>query len=516
MDSLLFDFPTLFCFFLFMLAALKLWKKKNLNKINSTSNIAPGPWKLPIIGNIHHLATSTPHRKLRDLSKIHGPLMHLQLGEIFTIVVSSAEYAKEVMKTHDIIFASRPQILAAKIISYDCTSIALAPYGNYWRQLKKICTLELFTLKRVDSFQLIREEEFTSLIKRIIAATNNNNGSPVNLTQEVFSTIYTVTSRAAFGMKFKDQERFILLAKELAKVGTGFSLGDLFPSAKWLQLLSGLRPKIEKLHGQTDQILQNIINEYKEAKSSKSKEGQGEVEGLLDVLLRFEDGNGSNQDFSLTSNNIKAIILNIFGAGGGTTATTIDWAMAEMIKDPTIMKKAQVEMRENFNKKGSVDETCLHKLKYLKSVVKETLRLHPPVPLLLPRECRSECDINGYHIPEKSKVIVNAWAIGRDPNYWSEPERFYPERFLDSSIDYRGNNFEYIPFGAGRRMCPGSALGVINVELALAYLLYHFDWKLPSEMRSEELDMTEALGVTVRRKDDLQLVPIAFYPLLEA
>ncbi|XLR49249.1 hypothetical protein S83_033909 [Arachis hypogaea] len=479
MDSLLFDFPTLFCFFLFMLAALKLWKKKNLNQINSTSNIAPGPWKLPIIGNIHHLATSTPHRKLRDLSKIHGPLMHLQLGEIFTI--------------HSL--------------------------STLWKLLetaKKICTLELFTSKCVDSFQLIREEEFTSLIKRIIAATNNNNGSPVNLTQEVFSTIYTVTSRAAFGMKFKDQERFISLAKELAKVGTGFSLGDLFPSAKWLQLLSGLRPKIEKLHGQTDQILQNIINEHKEAKSSKSKEGQGEVEGLLDVLLRFEDGNGSNQDFSLTSNNIKAIILNIFGAGGGTTATTIDWAMAEMIKNPTIMKKAQVEVRENFNKKGSVDETCLNKLKYLKSVVKETLRLHPPVPLLLPRECRSECDINGYHIPEKSKVIVNAWAIGRDPNYWSEPERFYPERFFDSSIDYRGNNFEYIPFGAGRRMCPGSALGVINVELALAYLLYHFDWKLPSEMRSEELDMTEALGVTVRRKDDLQLVPIASYPLLEA
>ncbi|MED6196648.1 hypothetical protein PIB30_049394 [Stylosanthes scabra] len=475
MDSLLFDFRTLLCFFLFILVAFKL--RKNLNQINSTSKIAPAPWKLPILGDIHHLATSTPHRKLRDLSKIHGPLMHLQLGEIFTIVVSSAEYAKEVMKTHDIIFASRPQILAAKVISYDCTSIALAPYGNYWRQLKKICTLELFTSKRVDSFRPIREEEFTSLIKRIIVVANNNNGSPVNLTQEVFSTIYTITSRAAFGMKFKDQERFISLAKELAKVGTGFSLGDFFPSAKWLQLVSGLRPKIEKLHGQTDQILQNIINEHKVAKSSKSKEGQGEVEGLLDVLLRFEDGSGSNQDFSLSSNNIKTIILiNITNNSFLrislvlVTATTIDWAMAEMIKDPTIMNKAQDEVRENFNKKGRVDETCLYKLKYLKSVVKETLRLHPPVPLLLPRECRSACKINGY----------------------------------------------YIPFGAGKRMCPGTALGVINVELALAYLLYHFDWKHPSEMRMEELDMTEALGVTVRRKDDLQLVPIGSHPLLEA
>ncbi|QHO28535.1 hypothetical protein HN873_023961 [Arachis hypogaea] len=206
-------------------------------------------------------------------------------------------------------------------------------------------------------------------------------------------------------MKFKDKKRFISLAKELAKVGTSFSLGDLFPSAKWLQLVSGLRPKIEKLHGKTDQILQSFINGHKEAKSSKSKEGQGEVKGLIDVLLRFEDGNRSNQDFSLTSNNIKAIILNIFGAGGGTTSTTIDWAMAEIMKDPTIMKKAQVEVRENFSKKGNVDETCLYKLKYLKSVLKETLRLHPLVPLFLLRECRSECDINGYHIPEKSVEI---------------------------------------------------------------------------------------------------------------
>ena len=153
----------------------------------------------------------------------------------------------------------------------------------------------------------------------------------------------------------------------------------------------------------------------------------------------------------------------------------------------------------------------MENLKYLKSVVKETLRLHPPGPLLLPRQCGQACEINGYYIPIKSKVIINAWAIGRDPNHWSEAERFYPERFIGSSVDYQGNSFEYIPFGAGRRICPGLTFGLTNVEFPLALLMYYFDWKLPNEMKNEDLDMTEAFGVSARRKDDLCLIPITFH-----
>ncbi|XP_027342060.1 cytochrome P450 71D11-like [Abrus precatorius] len=503
MDSQILNLLALIPLFLFMIVVLKLGR--NQNKTESPPNIPPGPWKVPIMGNIPHLVTSTPHRKLRDLAKIYGPLMHLQLGEIFTIIVSSPEYAKEVMKTHDVIFASRPQTLASNMLSYGSTNIIGAPYGNYWRQLRKICTVELFTQKRVNSFKPLREEELTNLIKII----DSHNGSPVNLTEAILLSMYNIISRAAFGMKCKDQEEFISVVKEGVTVAAGFNIGDLFPSAKWLQLVTGLRPKLEKLHRKIDQILEDIIVEHKEAKS-KAKEGQGEAEeDLVDVLLKFQDG---NQDICLTIKNVKAIILDIFGAGGETSATTINWAMAEMVRDPRVMKKAQVEVREVFNMKGMVDEICIDELKYLKSVVKETLRLHPPAPLLIPRENGQACEIHGYHIPIKSKIFVNAWAIGRDPNFWTEPERFYPERFIDSSIDYKGNNFEYIPFGAGRRICPGSTFGLINVELALAFLLYHFDWKLPNGMESEELDMTEEFGVTVRRKDDLYLIPISSYP----
>ncbi|WVY93079.1 hypothetical protein V8G54_032167 [Vigna mungo] len=206
------------------------------------------------------------------------------------------------MKTHDINFATRPKLLAIDVICYNCTDIAFAPYGNYWRQLRKICMLELSSLKRVNSYQPIREEEFFNLVKRIDA----QKGSPINLTEVVLSSIYTIASRFAFGKKSKDQENFISVATKIIKVTGGFDVGDFFPSAVWLQHVTGMRHKLERLHQQADQIMENIINEHKEAKS-KAKDYQSEAADLVDVLMQYE-GDGK-QDFSLTRNNIKAIIL---------------------------------------------------------------------------------------------------------------------------------------------------------------------------------------------------------------
>jgi len=189
----------------------------------------------------------------------------------------------------------------------------------------------------------------------------------------------------------------------------------------------------------------------------------------------------------------------------------MDWVMSELVKNPGVMKKVQIEVRRIFDGKGYVDETSIHELKYLRSVIKETLRLHTPVPLLLPRECSERCEINGYEIPAKSKVIVNAWAIGRDPDHWIEAEKFDPERFIDSSIDYKGGDFEFIPFGGGRRICPGINLGIVNVEFSLANLLFHFDWKLPQGKMPQDLDMSESFGLAVKRKHDLVLIPVTHH-----
>lgn len=181
--------------------------------------------------------------------------------------------------------------------------------------------------------------------------------------------------------------------------------------------------------------------------------------------------------------------------------------MSELMKNPRVMKKAQAELRQVLKGKIKIYEADIQELDYLKLVIKETLRLHPPLPLLLPRECRENCEIGGYQIPVKTKVIVNAWKIGRDPDYWNS---FIPERFSESSMTSMGTDFEFLAFGAGRRMCPGMLLGLANVELPLAMLLYHFDWKLPNEATSEDFDMSESFGVTLKRKNDLLLVPIPY------
>ncbi|KDO62262.1 hypothetical protein CISIN_1g0110962mg, partial [Citrus sinensis] len=264
---------------------------------------------------------------------------------------------------------------------------------------------------------------------------------------------------------------------------------------------------VETLHQEGVRIVENIINEHKKRKATLKNCKTGDDEDLVDVLLKIQ-GHGDLDSF-LTTDHIKA---DIFAAGSETSATTVDWAMCEMMKNPRVMKKAQAEVREVFHRTGKVNETSIDEMKFLKLVVKETLRLHPAAPLLIPRECGQRCQINGFDIPVKARVIVNAWAIGRDPEYWTEPESFIPERFLDHSVDYKGTNFEYIPFGAGRRICPGMSFGLASVELPLAMLLYHFDWKLPNGIKHEDLDMTEAFGVTVRRKQDLCMTPIPYHP----
>ncbi|XP_065862595.1 cytochrome P450 71D445-like [Euphorbia lathyris] len=487
-----------FLVFIFMVLRLILVKK------NSTKNLPPGPWMLPLIGSLHHLITSLPHHRLKDLAKIYGPIMHLQLGELTTIVISAPQTAKEVLKTHDITFAQRPRLLAMTLATYNYSDIVFSPYGEYWRQLRKICTVELLTVKRVESFRSIREEQVSKLITSISSSAAA--GSPINFSMMANSSIYSIVSRSAFGKIWEGEDTLIAALKVLVEAASGFNLADLYPSIKVFGVLSGIISKMERHQKKIDVIFQNIIDQHRARKAT----GSNLIEDLIDVLLNAQD-QGYLQ-FPLTDDNIKAVILDMFGAGTETSSTTIDWAMSELMKNPKAMEKAQEEVRQIFNRQGNVDESRLDELNYLKLVIKETLRLHPPLALLLPRECREKCSIYGYEIPVKSKVIVNAWAMGRDPNYWDEAEKFNPERFIDSSIDYKGTNFEYLPFGAGRRICPGLTYGIINVEFPLAQLLFHFDWKLPSGMTPENLDMLEIFGASVKRKNDLHLIPIPYKP----
>ncbi|XP_062078745.1 cytochrome P450 71D9-like [Humulus lupulus] len=497
------SFPVVFFSFIFVFMAMKILRKTSQTSC-SASKLPPGPWKLPLVGNIHQLIGPLIHRTLRDLAMKHGPLMYLRVGEVPTIIISSPEYAKEVMRVHDLAFASRPSVLFSQVMLYDGTDLAFAPYGEYWKQVRKIFMQELLNVARVQSFRAIREEEMFNFIDLI----SSNVGDVINLSEMVNMLTYNIISRAACGRTRMHNKEFLPVMVEAMKVSLGFEISDLFPSVKLFSQMSRSRPKLQKLRERAERIFDEIIAEHKEQKPV-GKSGDGITdEDLVDVLLKFH--NNDDLGFSLTSDNLYALIFEIFTGGTETSATSVEWAMSELMKNPTAMKKAQDEVREVFNRKGLADETGLDEMKYLKSAIKESMRLHPILPLLLPRESRETCEINGYVIPAKTQTIVNAWVIGRDPRYWSEPESFKPERFLDSSIGFKSNNCEFIPFGGGRRICVGMSFAVVSVELSLAFLLYHFDWILPNGVKHEDLDMTESFGTTLKRKNALQLIPIAY------
>ncbi|CAL9122896.1 unnamed protein product, partial [Musa textilis] len=295
------------------------------------------------------------------------------------------------------------------------------------------------------------------------------------------------------------------------EVGGGFSLADLFPSWPIIKLLSGASSKMQRLHREMDAILNSIIQEHKERKSEDQPE---EEEDLVDVMLRVQ-AEGS-LSFPFADEYVKAIMLDVLGGGSETSATLLEWAMSELMRNPRVMRRVQEEVRETVGGKGKVTENDINGMNYLRLVIKETLRLHPPVPLLLPRECREACEVLGYQIPEKTRVFVNVWALGRDPRYWDNATEFEPERFerRNSVVDFKGTNFEFLPFGAGRRMCPGMSFGLAGIELSLACLLYNFDWELPTgdEGKPHELDMSETFLLTCRRKSDLCLRAIPRIP----
>ncbi|CAN1329220.1 Desmethyl-deoxy-podophyllotoxin synthase [Linum perenne] len=459
-----------FSFLVLLLTFILILRNRNKN-----SKLPPGPWKLPIIGNLHQLIGDQPHRRLKDLAAKYGPdIMHIQLGELSHIVVSSQEAAK---------------------------GIAFAPYGEDWRQLRNVCLQELLSPKRVMSFRHIREEVVSDLVRSL----NGDGNKVVDLSSLVNKLSSSVTSRASFGtVPELSSEAFLMIMDNMSNVLSGFQVSDLYPSLKLLPYLTGFRAKLEKMHEASDLILDEIIDQHRSNRRGVNKDDDSETEDLVDVLLSLQESQNCGVHISMEV--IKAIVMETFLAGSEPTAAAIEWIISEIINNQRVLQTIQEEVRQVFKDTGKVNE-----LKYLDMVISEGLRLHPPGPLLLPRENVEAVELsNGYEIPAKTKVIVNAWAISRDPRYWKEPEKFYPERFLECSTDYKGNYFEFIPFGAGRRICPGILFGMVTIKLALANLFFHFNWRLPANLESAGVDMEESFGVSLTRKHPLCLIPVPY------
>ncbi|TVU26329.1 hypothetical protein EJB05_28868, partial [Eragrostis curvula] len=482
--------------------------------------LPPGPWQLPVIGSAHHILGQLPHRAMRDLARRHGPVMLLRIGEVPTVVVSSREAAREVMKTHDTALASRPLSPTLKAITNGGRDIICAPYSDHWRQLRKIAVTELLSARRVLSFRRVREEEVAAMLRAIVAGSSSE--QPVQLWARLTALLADITVRAVVGgERWSERDVFLRQVDRVNELAAGFNPADLWPSSGLVRRLSSATRRAEESRETVFRSLDGIIGEHLERMDRRGggEEGGGGGGGggeapqdILDVLLRIRRDGGLQ--IPLDMDVIKGVIFDIFAAGSETAATVVEWAMAELIRNPKAMKRVTAEVRDVFSTHGTVPEQGLSELRYLHLVIRETLRLHPPLPLLLPREPSEPCRVLGYDILPGTTVIVNAWALGRDEQYWTDdPEEFRPERFEATEVDYKGADFEFLPFGAGRRMCPGMALGLANAELPLANLLFHFDWEVPGVVDPTKLDMTEAFGVAVRRKSGLLIRPILRVPL---
>ncbi|KAG9457316.1 hypothetical protein H6P81_001824 [Aristolochia fimbriata] len=467
--------------------------------------LPPGPKPWPVIGNLH-LIGPLPHRSIHRLSRKYGPLMQLRFGSFPVVVGSSVETAKQILKTQDANFVGRPRTAAGKYTTYEYSNITWSPYGAYWRQARKMCLVELFSARRLDSYEYIRAEETRALLSSLAVAAAANR--PVTLKDYLSTVSLNVISRMVLGKKYLDDaeavgsvvspDEFKKMLDELFLLSGVLNIGDNIPWIDFLDL-QGYVKRMKALAKKFDRFLEQVLDEHNAVRAKLGKDFV--PRDMVDVLLQFADD--PTLDVKISRNGVKAFTQDMIAGGTESSAVTVEWAISEMMRHPKVFEKAVEELDRVIGKEKWVEEKEVQKLPYIEAIMKETMRMHPVAPMLVPRVARVDSQIDGYDIPAGTRVLVNVWTIGRDPELWDSPDEFRPERFLGKTTDVKGHDFELLPFGAGRRMCPGYSLGLKVIQLTLSNLIHGFTWKLPEGMTPEKLDMEEIWGLSTPRRDPL-------------
>ncbi|XP_004237821.1 cytochrome P450 71A1-like [Solanum lycopersicum] len=468
--------------------------------------LPPGPKPWPIIGNLNHLS-SFPHKSLHHLSQKYGDLMLLKFGSKPVLIVSSPEMAEEILKTHDMIFASRPPLAAIKYFSYNYSDMTWASYGAHWRQGRKISLTELLNPRTLNSLEDIRVEERKTLISRLF----NLSGKPILLKDHLtLFTLRTINRSIMSKTYCSDQsnsdtsiithERLQWMLDEWFLLGGVINIGDWIPWLNWLDL-QGYIKRTKALGKNMTEFYEYVLEDHK---AKRQTEENYIPKDMVDAMLQLADD--PNLEIKLTTDSIMGLIHDLVGGGTDTAATMIEWAFQELLRSPNIMEKAQQELDRAIGRERWVEEEDFSKLPYIDAIIKESFRLHPLCAMLPPRYSTEDCNVAGYDIPKGTTVYVNAWSLGRNPKYWDRPEEFIPERFIENGIDIKGQNFALLPFGSGRRKCPGNSLGMKVVRTTMANLLHGFNWKLGGDMRSEDISMDEISGLTTHLKNPISLI----------
>ncbi|CAD6226647.1 unnamed protein product [Miscanthus lutarioriparius] len=446
------ELPPWASFFLGIVLAIALFLVSTLHRCcrqnpSRKYNLPPGPRPWPVIGNMN-LIGPLPHRSVHELSKRYGPLMSLRFGSLPVVVGSSVDMARFFLKTHDLAFIDRPRTASG-------------------------------SAARLRSQEHVRAAEVRAMLRDLYAA---GPAALVRLMDHLFQLTINVISLMVLGKKHA--------------VGVD---GD----GSWLDPHGHVR-RLKRLREMFDHFLDNVVDEHSER---RWREGEEFVAAdAVDLLLELADD--PNLEVPIQRDGVKAFTLNLLVGLPDTTSVTVEWAMSELLRNPDALASATEELdRVVGRERLVVTEGDIPSLPYMEAVVKETMRLHPVSPMLAPRLSREDVSVGGHDVPAGTLVFVNVWAIARDPAVWGRTAgEFLPEQFVASGVDVMGHDLELLPFGSGRRMCPGVSLGLRMVQVVLANLLHGYAWKLPDGVSREELSMEETFGLSMPRMVRLDAV----------
>eukprot|EP00250_Pteridium_aquilinum_P019216 c24348_g1_i1 orf=103-1773(+) len=503
----------------------------------------------PLFGHLH-LLQAPLHRSLHKLALTYGPLFYLDMGCVPTIVASSPQWAKEFLHTHDRDFSDRPYFEASKRLFYNSKTVVMMDHGPLWRELRRLYTVQMLTLKRIEMFEEARLEEMAMAMKLIDEGLCNREVEVRKVVSSMVGNMMTrmLFSRRMFSYNIGDTScgaghdqagSFEEMIQEMAVLFGAPVIGDLIPWLAWLDL-GGFKKRMNRLALQLDAFLDQVL-------MARLGESNANNDNIHNGCQINEPANKPDQDFlglliSMYSTEgeegiagkecIKGILLDLLSAGMETTTTTVEWAMAELLRNPNCMRKLQEELNHakpsaeedqhaySHERGNLIRDEDVPKLSYLQAVIKETLRLHPPLPVVVRQMSKSLAhgkEVGGYSLPSKTRLLVNVWALGRDSHTWGEKaDHFCPDKFLhpSSPFELRGQHYELLPFGSGRRGCPGMNLGLSMVGLVLANLVRLFEWKLPHDHHT--LDLSEAPSRTAPMATPLIATPLHKPPVASA
>ncbi|KAD6119218.1 hypothetical protein E3N88_10489 [Mikania micrantha] len=500
-------------FAMFSLSALLLFVLIFISQTKSKSKEGEAPeldgaW--PIIGHLHlfpggdHLL----HHTLAAFADKYGPAFNMRLGTRRAFVVSSWEVAKECLTVNDKALACRPKTAALKYMCYNNKVFGLGPYTPYWRAMKKITIQEFLSNRRIEMLRDVRLSEINLGLSDLYARWQRNSNQPVvvQLTNWMEHVMFNIIVIMVAGKRYFGDgaggARFQKAISEFYRLSGAFVVSDVIPFLWWLDL-RGYKKQMKRVAKDLDFVLHGWLDEHRRKRKLDLEQNKDEAKDFLDIMLSLEDegklpNNGFDSDTIIKSTCMGMILA------GYTTAETVNWAISLLLNHPDVLKKLQHEIDNHVGKDRQVDEADIKNLVFLEAIIKETLRLYPAGPLLAPREAREDCTVAGYNVKAGTRLIVNVWKIQHDKRVWSDPLDFQPERFMGldhQHIDLKGNHFVLLPFGSGRRSCPGSTLALLEIHLTLARLVHSFDLDRPEGL---PVDMTEGPGMANPKKKPLE------------